>query len=156
MSRSYDLGRFRPCVPLSPSAFPMSKVVFHSRPVLALDGLPTVSSPDEGFREAERACLRPTGPAYAPVRGDERLQRDYFSGSEEAVTMAEQHPVHALRAELQATRLRMVEALAATSAPYSPDTLHQLASIQAALTAVNEAIETEGPTVGWGSGEGLE
>jgi hypothetical protein len=70
--------------------------------------------------------------------------------------MAEQHPVHALRAELQATRLRMVEALAATSAPYSPDALHQLASIQAALTAVNEAIETEGPTVGWGSGEGLK
>ena len=70
--------------------------------------------------------------------------------------MAERHPVHALRAELQSTRLRMVEAMAATSAPYSPDALLQLASIQAALTAVTEAIETEGPTVGWGSAEGID
>lgn len=70
--------------------------------------------------------------------------------------MAKQHAVHALRANLQATRLKMVEDLATTSAPYAPETLHQLASVQAALTAVVEAIETHGPTVGWGSAEGLD
>jgi hypothetical protein len=70
--------------------------------------------------------------------------------------MPKQHPVHALRADLQATRLRLVEALATTSAPHPPETLQQLASVQAALTAVVEAIETQGPTVGWGSGEGLD
>ena len=70
--------------------------------------------------------------------------------------MENQHPVHALRANLQATRLEMIEALAKTSAPYSPETLHQLASVQAALTAVVEAIETHRPTVGWGSDRGLD
>ena len=70
--------------------------------------------------------------------------------------MDKQHPVHALRTNLQATRLEMVEALAKTSPPYSPETLHQLASVQTALAAVVEAIETQGPTVGWGSAEGLD
>jgi hypothetical protein len=70
--------------------------------------------------------------------------------------MAKQHPVHALRASLEAARLKAIETLAATNVPYSPDGLHQLASIQAALTAVNEAIATQGPTVGWGSSEGLD
>lgn len=71
--------------------------------------------------------------------------------------MAKQHPVHALRANLEAARLKAIEALAATNGPYSPDTLHQLASLQAALTAVTEAIVTHGPAVGWGSeSEGLD
>ena len=70
--------------------------------------------------------------------------------------MAKQHPVHALRANLEAARLKAVEALAAADVPYSPDALHQLASLQAALTAVSEAIVTQGPTVGGGSSEGLD
>jgi hypothetical protein len=70
--------------------------------------------------------------------------------------MAKQHPVHALRANLEAARLKAIEALAGTNVPYSSDALDELASVQAALTAVSEAIATHGPTVGWGSSEGLE
>jgi hypothetical protein len=70
--------------------------------------------------------------------------------------MAKEHPVHALRANLEAARVKAVEALAATNVPYSLDALHQLASLQAALTAVSETIATHGPTVGWGSSEGLD
>ena len=70
--------------------------------------------------------------------------------------MAKQHPVHVLRANLEAARLKAVEALAAANLPYAPDALHQLASLQASLTAVTEAIVTHGPTVGWGSSEGLD
>ena len=70
--------------------------------------------------------------------------------------MAKQHPVHALRANLEAARLKAIEALAETNGPYSPDALHQLASLQAALTAVSEAIVTQGPAVGGGSSEGLD
>jgi hypothetical protein len=70
--------------------------------------------------------------------------------------MAQQHPVHSLRASLEAARLQAIEALAATNVPYSPDALHQLASLQAALTAVSEAIVTQGPRLGWGSSEGLD
>jgi hypothetical protein len=70
--------------------------------------------------------------------------------------MAKPHPVHALRANLEAARLKAVETLAAANAPYSPEALHQLAALQASLTAVTEAIETQGPAVGWGSSEGLD
>jgi len=70
--------------------------------------------------------------------------------------MAKLHPVQALRANLEAARLKAIEVLAATNAPYSTDALHQLASLQAALTAVTEAIATHGPTVGWGSSERLD
>ena len=74
----------------------------------------------------------------------------------EGITMAKQHPVHALRENLEAARVKAVEALAAKNVPYPPDALQQLASLQAALTAVSEAIATHGPTVGWGSSEGLD
>ena len=70
--------------------------------------------------------------------------------------MAKPHPVHALRANLEAARLKAVESLAEAKVPYSPDALHQLAALQASLTAVSEAIETQGPAVGWGSSEGLD
>ena len=70
--------------------------------------------------------------------------------------MAKQHPVHVLRANLESARLKAVEALAAANAPYPPEALHQLASLQASLTAVTEAIATQGPAVGWGSSEGLD
>ena len=52
--------------------------------------------------------------------------------------MAKQHPVHALRANLEAARLKAIEALAATNVPYSPDALYQLALLQSSLTAVSE------------------
>ena len=70
--------------------------------------------------------------------------------------MAKQHPVHALRANLEAARLKAVEELAATNVPYSPDALHRLASLQAALTAVTEEIAMHDPAVGGGSSEGLD
>ena len=70
--------------------------------------------------------------------------------------MAKQHPVHALHANLEAARLKAIEALAETNGPYSPDALHQLASLQAAPTSVSEAIVTRGPTLGWGSSEVLD
>jgi hypothetical protein len=46
----------------------------------------------------------------------------------EGTTMAKQHPVHALRANLEAARVKAVEELAATNGPYPPDALQQLAS----------------------------
>ena len=70
--------------------------------------------------------------------------------------MPKQHPVRVLRANLEAARVKAVEALAATELPYSPDALNKLASVQAALTAVSEAIATHGPTLGWGSSEGMD
>lgn len=70
--------------------------------------------------------------------------------------MAKPHPIHALRANLEAARLKAVEALAATTVPYAPEALHQLASLQTSLTAVIEAIATQGPALGWGSGEVLD
>ena len=69
--------------------------------------------------------------------------------------MAKENPVHALRANLETARLKAVEELAATNLPYPPEALHRLASLQAALTAVSEAIATHEPTVGGGSNEGL-
>jgi hypothetical protein len=69
--------------------------------------------------------------------------------------MAKENPVHALRANLEIARLKAIEELAATNIPYSPDALHRLASLQAALTAVSEAIATHEPAVGGGSNEGL-
>jgi hypothetical protein len=70
--------------------------------------------------------------------------------------MAKQAPVHALRAKLEAARLKAVQELATAKFPYPPDALHQLASLQTALTAVSEAIAAQEPAVGAGSGEGLD
>ena len=54
--------------------------------------------------------------------------------------MPTRHPVHALCANLEAARLESVEAMAAAGAP-SPDALRELATLQAALTAVRESID---------------
>jgi hypothetical protein len=62
------------------------------------------------------------------------------------------HPVRALRATLEATRLRAVEGMAADNTP-SPDALRELATLQTALTAVREVIKEHGIRLGWGGDE---
>ena len=65
------------------------------------------------------------------------------------------HPVHALCATLEARRLRAVEAMAAESAP-SPDALSEVATLQAAVTAVRELIREHGVRLGWGGNDELD
>lgn len=60
------------------------------------------------------------------------------------------HPVHALRANLETARLTAVETLAAKATAILPDDLKELAALQAALTAVREEIESHGGKLGWG------
>ena len=62
--------------------------------------------------------------------------------------MPASHPVHTLRANLETERLRLVEKLAAGST-LSAETLRELATFQAALTAVREEIETHSVRLGW-------
>jgi hypothetical protein len=69
--------------------------------------------------------------------------------------MATPHPVHALRAKLETERLSLVEKLASSSM-VSADALKELATLQAALTAVIEEIEAHGARLGWGSGTELK
>ena len=64
------------------------------------------------------------------------------------------HPVHTLRAQLAAERLKLVEELAADGA-LSNESIRKLADLHSALTAVSEEIETHGVRLGWGS-EGLD
>jgi hypothetical protein len=56
--------------------------------------------------------------------------------------MSEQHPLHALRNELEALRERAIEKLAASEAPPTTNALRELAFVQAALVAVREKIES--------------
>jgi hypothetical protein len=70
-------------------------------------------------------------------------------GNAKETTMTK-HPVHALRANLETARLKAVEALAARDDAISPDALRELATLQAALTAVREEIEAQGGRLGWG------
>ncbi len=70
--------------------------------------------------------------------------------------MTELHPVHALKGKLETARLEAIEALAAKDVAPSPDALRDLATIQAALTAVEEEIEAHGEKLGWGSRDALE
>ena len=65
--------------------------------------------------------------------------------------MTKLHPVHVLQANLVATRLKVVETLAAKEGPPAPDALRELATIHAALSAVREEIETHGVRLGWGN-----
>ena len=65
--------------------------------------------------------------------------------------MANPHPVYALQANLETSRLKAVEALAARDGAVSPDALEELAALQAALSAVREVIETHGGRLGWGN-----
>jgi hypothetical protein len=60
------------------------------------------------------------------------------------------HPVHALRASLETARLKAVETLATKEKAIPPDDLRELATLQAALMAVREEIESHGGKLGWG------
>ena len=70
--------------------------------------------------------------------------------------MTNPHPVHTLRANLETARLKAVETLAATEGTFSADALRELATLQAALTAVSEEIETHGTRMGWGDEDELK
>jgi hypothetical protein len=67
--------------------------------------------------------------------------------------MTKLHPVHALQANLEAARLKVVETLAAKESLPATAALQELATIQAALSAVREEIETHGVRMGWGKGD---
>ena len=66
------------------------------------------------------------------------------------------HPVHTLRANLETERLKAVETLATKENAIVHDDLKELATLQAALTAVREEIESHGGKLGWGSTPELE
>ena len=70
--------------------------------------------------------------------------------------MTEHHPIHTLKANLEAARLKAVERLAASDAALFPHTLGELAVIQAALTAVREEIAAHATQVAWASPKELE
>lgn len=67
--------------------------------------------------------------------------------------MAKHHPVHTLRANLEAARLKAINGLAATEGAFHPDALQTLATLQMALTAVQEEIGANGPRLGWGGND---
>jgi hypothetical protein len=54
------------------------------------------------------------------------------------------------------SRLKVVETLAGKETPPAPDELRELATIQAALSAVREEIETHGVRLGWGNKDELD
>jgi hypothetical protein len=64
--------------------------------------------------------------------------------------MTTPHPVHTLRTALEGERLKAVETLAAQGGSLSPEALRQLATLQMALMAVREEIETHSIRLGWG------
>jgi hypothetical protein len=70
--------------------------------------------------------------------------------------MKTSHPVHILRANLETARLKAVEALAAAKGALTSDALQELAILQAALTAVQQEIDTHGVKLGWGAGDELK
>ena len=69
--------------------------------------------------------------------------------------MTKPHPVHDLRANLEAARLKLVETLAGQEFPPTSDALRELATISA-LSAVQEEIERHGARLGWGSTDELD
>jgi hypothetical protein len=73
-----------------------------------------------------------------------------IANSREA-TVADPHPVHALRANLETARLKAVETLAVKAGAFSSDAVRDLAALQLALTAVREEIEAHGGKLGWGT-----
>jgi hypothetical protein len=77
------------------------------------------------------------------------------SAVEKETAMPSPNPVHALLAKLETERLSLVQKLAQSSA-LSADALKELATLQAALTAVSEEIEAHGPKLGWGSEKELK
>jgi hypothetical protein len=70
--------------------------------------------------------------------------------------MKTSHPVHALRANLEAARLKAVETLAAAKGVLTTDALQELAILQVALTAVQQEIDAHGVKLGWGGADELK
>jgi hypothetical protein len=64
--------------------------------------------------------------------------------------MTTSHPISILASNLDDKRLQLIEKLA-TDKSISADVMKELATVQAALTAVREAIDEHGPRMGWGS-----
>jgi hypothetical protein len=64
------------------------------------------------------------------------------------------HPIRILASNLDDKRLQLIEKLA-TDKSISADVTKELATVQAALTAVREAIDEHGPRMGWGSDQEL-
>jgi Enoyl-(Acyl carrier protein) reductase len=64
--------------------------------------------------------------------------------------MMTSHPVRNLASNLEEKRLQLIEKLA-SDASMSADAMKELATVQAALAAVREAIDEHGPRMGWGS-----
>jgi hypothetical protein len=60
----------------------------------------------------------------------------------EEVRTSEEHPLHALRNELEVLRERAIEKLAASEGPLTTNALQELAFVQAALVAVREKNES--------------
>ena len=66
--------------------------------------------------------------------------------------MTTSHPISILASNLDDKRLQLIEKLATTTdKSISADVMMELATVQAALTAVREAIDEHGPRMGWGS-----
>ena len=66
--------------------------------------------------------------------------------------MTTSHPISILASNLDDKRLQLIEKLATTDKSIiSADVMKELATVQAALTAVREAIDEHGPRMGWGS-----
>ena len=68
--------------------------------------------------------------------------------------MTTSHPVQSLASNLDDKRLQLIEKLAKDKS-ISADVMKELATVQAALTAVREAIDEHGPRMGWGSDQEL-
>jgi hypothetical protein len=71
--------------------------------------------------------------------------------------MTTSHPISILASNLDDKRLQLIEKLATTTTDksISADVMKELATVQAALTAVREAIDEHGPRMGWGSDQEL-
>jgi len=64
------------------------------------------------------------------------------------------HPIRILASNLDDKRLQLIEKLA-TDKSISADVTKELATVQAALTAVREAIDEHGSRTGWGNDQEL-
>jgi len=64
--------------------------------------------------------------------------------------MTTSHPISILASNLDEKRLQLIEKLATTDKSISADVMKELATVQAALTAVREAIDEHGPRNGLG------
>jgi hypothetical protein len=64
--------------------------------------------------------------------------------------MTKPHPAPTLEKNLETARLKAIEELASKGGALSPESVRDLAAIQAALTAVRQEIDDHGVKLGWG------